>query len=1025
MHNVLRIARREFSSFFSSITAFLFMGAFLFVTLFVFFWADPLFARNVADVRPMFEWMPALLIFLVPALTMRMWSEERRSGTLELLLTSPVSNLELILGKFIACLALVAVTIALTLQIPFTVLLLGSLDVGPVVGGYIATMFLAGAYTAIGLYVSARTDNQIVSLLCSIFVCAIFLVIGSEPVTSLFGNELSEILKLIGSGSRFQSITRGVVDFRDLYYYLSIIGIFLSLNVLGLEKLRWAGNKNNSRHKRWLLVSALMIANFVAGNFWLQQIGFARVDITEGQIFTVSDTTKRYLAELQEPLLIRGYFSKKTHPLLAPLVPRLRDLLNEYAVAGHGKVKVEFVDPLDSPELEREAGEKYGIKPVVFQTASKYQASVVNSYFDVLVKYGDKFETLSFRDLIELKTTGEQDIEVELRNPEYDITSTIKKVISSYRSEGGLFADIKKPVSFIGYISADANLPEPLRDFKSKVKTVVDSLKRQSNGKFSFAFEEPDSGSGALAKKLETEYGFRPMALDTFDKKTFYFYMMLESGGQKIPVALPQDLDKISLEKSIKSALQRFSKGFLKTVGIWTERPDVAGLNIDMKAKHFSAIRQMLGSQYAVKNASFDGGKIPSDIDVLILLAPEKMNEQELFAIDQFLMAGGTVIVSTSGFDVDFSDNLEGRKLDSGLTQWLGHNGVNIQDAMVLDPQNSSFPIPQDRTINGYTIQETQMVPYPYFVDIRSDGMEKQSGILSGINQLTLNWSSPIVIDDAKNKDNTIVRLLNSSAESWTSPSTDIQPDFGAGKLGFLEGTNKGRHLLACAIEGKFRSYFEGKRPPVDAKAVGSTAASGAPNPVNAPPGPSGSKPVEQSINTVLDKSTTTSRLIVFASNSFLSDEMLQVASVLGGTHYLNPVTVIENSIDWSMGDRELLSIRGRGHFSRPLKPIPAEYQPLVEYANYVLAILSLFFVWVIRLGLTRRAKKRYEKILGMETSKQSPAQADVNSSNAASAKTATTSSVENSDSRISSPMTGSGASEDSEASAAQNEERE
>ena len=963
MHNIFRIARREFSSFFSSITALLFIGAFLFVTLFVFFWADPLFARNVADVRPMFEWMPALLIFLVPALTMRMWSEERRSGTLELLLTSPVSNLELILGKFTACLALVAVTIFLTVQIPLTVLVLGPLDSGPVVGGYVATMFLAGAYTAIGLYVSARTDNQIVSLLCSIFVCAIFLVIGSDPVTSLFGNEISELLKLIGSGSRFQSITRGVVDFRDLYYYLSIMGIFLTLNVLGLEKLRWAGNKANSRHKQWLLVSALMVANFVAGNFWLQQVGFARVDITEGQIFTISDTTRRYLGDLKEPLLIRGYFSKKTHPLLAPLVPRLRDLLNEFAMAGHGKVKVEFIDPLDSPELEREAVEKYGIKPVVFQTASKYQASVVNSYFDVLIKYGDKFETLSFRDLIEVKTSGEQDMEVELRNPEYDITSAVKKVISSYRSEGGLFGDIKEPVSFTGYISADANLPEPLRDFKAKVKTVLDRLQKESNGKFSVAFKEPETGDGSLAKKLESEYGFRPMSLNMLDNKTFYFYMLLESGGQKIPVPLPQDLDKMSVEKSIKSALQRFSKGFLKTVGIWTERPDVAGLNVDMKAKHFSAIRQMLGDQYSVKNASFDGGKIPSDIDVLILLAPEKMSEEEIFAIDQFLMAGGTVIASTSGFDVDFSDNLEGRKLDSGLSQWLAHNGINIEDAMVLDPQNSKFPIPHDRTVNGYTVQETIMYPYPYFVDVRSDGMDKQSGIFSGINQLTVNWASPIVLNDAKNKGNTIVRLLSSSAKSWTSQSTDIQPDFGSSEFGFLVGTDTGRRVIACAIEGQFESFFKGKRPPIAAKTNSVTSA---PKPITAPPNHRAAGSAEQTITSIIDKSTSTSRLIVFASNSFLSDEMLQLASALGGTHYLNPVTVIENAIDWSMGDRELLSIRGRGHFARPLTPLPDSYQSGVEYANYVVAILSLIAVWIIRLGLNRRAKKRYEKILAI-----------------------------------------------------------
>ena len=114
---VKRIAIKELLGFFSSLTAFIFFGTFLAAILFVFFWVDTFFARNIADVRPMFEWMPFLLIFLVPALTMRIWSE-RRSGTIEFLLTAPVSNLELVLGKFAACLVLILIALGLTLPIP-------------------------------------------------------------------------------------------------------------------------------------------------------------------------------------------------------------------------------------------------------------------------------------------------------------------------------------------------------------------------------------------------------------------------------------------------------------------------------------------------------------------------------------------------------------------------------------------------------------------------------------------------------------------------------------------------------------------------------------------------------------------------------------------------------------------------------------------------------------------------------------------------------------------------------------------
>ncbi len=167
MGEVMRVARRELAAFFGSPVAYIFIGTFLSVCLFVFFWVDAFFARNIADARPLFEWMPILLVFLCAALTMRLWSEERRAGTLESLLTLPVATPKLVLGKFLAALGLVAVSLALTLPLPITVSLLGPLDWGPVIGAYLATLLLASAYLAIGLFVSSRTDNPIVALIGS------------------------------------------------------------------------------------------------------------------------------------------------------------------------------------------------------------------------------------------------------------------------------------------------------------------------------------------------------------------------------------------------------------------------------------------------------------------------------------------------------------------------------------------------------------------------------------------------------------------------------------------------------------------------------------------------------------------------------------------------------------------------------------------------------------------------------------------------------------------------------------------
>ncbi|MFW5878748.1 MAG: ABC transporter permease, partial [Myxococcota bacterium] len=144
MRHIWSIAMRELRGYFQSAVAVIFLATFLAVVMFTFFWVDKFFARNIADLRPLFDWLPILLIFLVGALTMRLWSEEHRSGTIEILMTMPVPTHRLVLGKFLAGLLLVAIALALTLGLPLSVSMMGDLDWGPVVGGYLAALLLAG-----------------------------------------------------------------------------------------------------------------------------------------------------------------------------------------------------------------------------------------------------------------------------------------------------------------------------------------------------------------------------------------------------------------------------------------------------------------------------------------------------------------------------------------------------------------------------------------------------------------------------------------------------------------------------------------------------------------------------------------------------------------------------------------------------------------------------------------------------------------------------------------------------------------
>jgi len=956
MRDVLRVARKELAAFFASPVAYIFLAAFLAATLFAFFWVDTFFARNIADVRPLFEWMPLLLIFLVAALTMRMWSEERRAGTLEMLMTAPVPPLRLVLGKFLACLGLVALALALTLPLPVTVSLLGPLDWGPVIGGYVATLFLAAAYTAVGLFVSARSDSQIVSLIGTALIGGLFYLVGSDALTSLFGNRAGEFLKLLGTGSRFDSITRGVIDLRDIYYYLSIVGVFLTLNVLTLERLRWAADAAPQAHRHWRLVTGLAIVNFMAANLWLQPVGWARVDVTKGNIYSISDATRGYLAQLQEPLLIRGYFSAKTHPLLAPLVPQLRDLLKEYEVVGNGRVRVEFVDPLEDPDLEREANEKYGIRPVPFQTMSKYQAAVVNSYFDVLVQYGDEYEKLGFRDLIEVKATSEADIDVRLRDPEYDITRSIKKVLYGYQGGASVFAHLTKPVTLRGFISANDKLPDLLAELRQDLDAVVADLQGKAQGKLAVDIRDPDADA-ALAREIDEKYGFKPMVASLLDPQPFYFYLVLEADGQTVPVALPQELNKGGLERSLDAGLKRTARGLLRTIALYAPE---SRSPFGMGGKRYDLLKSKLQENARLQNVDLKSGRLPEEVDLLLVIGPRNLDDKQIFAMDQFLMQGGTVMVAASPFDVDLGHGaIFAQKRPTGLESWLAHHGVELGDGMVLDPQNTPFPIPVQRNIGGFTIQEIRSVPYPYFADIREDGMDRTSGILAGLPQVTMNWAGPLQIDADKNQDRKVTRLLESSAGAWVSDSAEVQPNFAShGALGFPVGQDKGRQLLAAVVEGRFTSYFQGKPSPLAQtnKADEADDADADQNDAQAK-----DEPV---IAPVIDHSPAAARLIVFGSDSFLSDQALDLAAGATQTRYLNPVQLVENAVDWALEDRGLLSLRGRSQFSRLLRPMEDGEVRFWEYLNYGLALAGLGVIFAAQRLLRARRMRYYQQVL-------------------------------------------------------------
>ncbi|MCP5179291.1 MAG: Gldg family protein [Pseudomonadales bacterium] len=952
------IERKELSLFFSAPIGYLFLAAFLAVTLFVFFWVEAFFARNIADVRPMFEWMPLLMIFLSAAITMRMWSEERRTGTLEFVATLPATTWEFVLGKFLACWLLLALALLLTLPIPLVVSFIADLDWGPVLAGYVAALLLGGAYLAIGLYVSARSDSQIVALIVTSLVAGLFYMLGSPLLVSLSGGWVADTLLAIGAGSRFESITRGVLDLRDLYYYSSIAIVFLALNVYALTRERWAPDGDNSVHRGWRVGTALLVGNLLLANVWLADVGSARFDLTQGRIYSISDATRGFLGQLREPLLIRGYFSEKTHPLLAPLVPRMKDLLREYEIAGKGRVRVEIVDPASNPEAEDEANTKYSIKPVPFQVADRYQASLVNAYYDVLIVYGDKYEVLDFRDLIEVKVTGESDIDVQLRNPEFDITRSIKKVLYGFQGGDSLFASITDPVRFQAYISADDKLPDALVAYRGVVDKVLDELRQKAGDKLTVDVVDPQAGDGAVALEIQEKYGFQPMAMSLFDTNQFYFYMTLQQGDLVVQIPLVEGLTAESTTKAIEDGLKRFARGLLKRVVLVTPSPMPGQMPyMQPQGNQFSQLRDLLASDFEVESATLDDGKVPANAEMLIVLDPENFSQKQVFAVDQYLMQGGTVVLSAGAFDAQIAEqSLMASPQTTGLEDWLTGMGVKVDKSLVLDPQNSPFPVPVTRRVGGFSFQDLMMLDYPYFPDIRPEGMADLP-IFQGLPQVTMPWVSPLTVSEEARKAHTVTELLKSSAGAWHSSDTNVVPKFDdQGLSTFAPVGDTGVQLLAVSLQGRFDSFFKGKPSPLLEE---SPKAEAADNPDEAE---AAKTPVASS---VIERSPESARLFVFGSNSFLADQTLRMVGAADGTFYGNSVQMMANLADWALEDESLTGIRARGNFNRTLPPLEEGTRLTIEYLSYGLALLGVIIVYIIWRRL--RGRRREQVIAWMQ----------------------------------------------------------
>ena len=294
--------------------------------------------------------------------------------------------------------------------------------------------------------------------------------------------------------------------------------------------------------------------------------------------------------------------------------------------------------------------------------------------------------------------------------------------------------------------------------------------------------------------------------------------------------------------------------------------------------------------------------------------------------------------------------------LQSGIEEWLVHHGMTIENSLVMDASNAAFPIPVTRNVGGFQLQEMRMLDYPYFADIRQ-GLNSDNLITSELPQLTMAWASPISLDETPAKIR-FTPLISSSDRAWTSSSLDIMPKVNQqGETSYISEGETKTHLMGVLAQGRFSSFFADKESPLleNPELNNEQTTDDKANANNTE-----EKSTQLGISSVIKHAPENARIILFSSNDFLQDQVLQFTAGVSQSDAINSLQLMVNSVDWSLEDRALMSIRSRGNFNRTLPPMAHDEQLFWEYGNYVLALTMLVGIALWDRQRRRRKQRQY-----------------------------------------------------------------
>ncbi|KPJ91286.1 MAG: hypothetical protein AMS18_09005 [Gemmatimonas sp. SG8_17] len=388
MKAIWSIARRELRSLFDHPIGYILIVVFVGLNNFLYF--RQAYITGIASLRPMLDLLPWMFLFFVPAVTMRALAEDLRAGTLEVVLAQPITEIELLAGKYLGELLFILIALGVTLAIPLGLSLGADLQMGVIVAQYVGSALFAAGFVGIGIWTSSLGRNQITAFIVGVAVMFLLiflglnqLVVGLPPVLGTIAANLSVL-------SHFANVTRGVIDLRDVVYFLTLTAVFLALAYLAIMNRKLAPRGDALKRLRFgtgLIVIALIVVNLFG-----RHIG-GRLDLTPGNVYTLSRATKNLLGDLTDFVTIKLFVSRELPPEIALLKRDIDDVLSDFRSAGKGKIRVVELDPADDSEAATDA-QSLGIPPVQFNVVGQSELQVKEGYLGLAVQFADASETI-------------------------------------------------------------------------------------------------------------------------------------------------------------------------------------------------------------------------------------------------------------------------------------------------------------------------------------------------------------------------------------------------------------------------------------------------------------------------------------------------------------------------------------------------------------------------------------------------------------------------------------------------------